>query len=151
MVGYIEEFVLMRIISEISEDPLYMRSLIKVIPFSPHDQLPAIYAAATVFVLFSKVETFGLPLVEAMACGLPIAGSDIPIHREIVHNAGQLVSPEAPDLLAGALHKIVTDQEYRQFLAQSALCCSQEYSWERTARQTLQVYEDSWGLKREDQ
>jgi glycosyltransferase involved in cell wall biosynthesis len=144
MVGYIEEAVLMKIISDISDDPEHMRSLINVIPFLPHDQLPPIYSAATVFVLFSKVETFGMPLVEAMACGLPILASDIPIHREIVQNAGELVSPDAPDLLAEVLHKILTNQEYRSGLAQLAASHSQQFSWEKTARQTLQVYEDSW-------
>ncbi len=144
MVGYIDETELMEIISDISDDPEYLRSLINVIPFLPHEQLPPIYSAATVFVLFSKVETFGMPLVEAMACGLPILASDIPIHREIVQNAGSFVSPDAPDLLADVLHKILTDEEYRSWLAQLALSRSQQFSWEKTARQTLRVYEDSW-------
>jgi glycosyltransferase involved in cell wall biosynthesis len=151
MVGYIEEAILMRIISDFSEDPAHLRSLIKVIPFLPHEQLPPIYSAANVFVLFSKVETFGMPLVEAMACGLPVVASDIPIHREIVQNAGSMVSPDAPDLLAEELHKILTNEKYRGLLAQSALNCSQQFSWEKTARQTLRVYEDSWSSIRKDQ
>ena len=142
MVGYMEEAVLMKIISKISDDPKDLRSLINVIPFLPHEQLPPIYSAATVFVLFSKIETFGMPLVEAMACGLPVLASDIPIHREIVQNAGSFVSPETPDLLAEELHKILTDKEYRSLLAQSALSRSQQFSWEKTAQQTLQVYEE---------
>jgi glycosyltransferase involved in cell wall biosynthesis len=150
MVGYIEEAVLMRIISDISDDPAQMRSRIKVIPFLPHEQLPPIYSAATVFVFFSKVETFGMPLVEAMACGLPVVASDIPIHREIVQNAGPLVSPDASDVLADTLQKILTSQEYRGALAQSALSCSQQYSWEKTALQTLQVYEESWSSAHTD-
>ncbi len=138
----------MRIISEISDNPALLRSHIKVIPFLPHEQLPPIYSAASVFVFFSKVETFGMPLVEAMACGLPVVASDIPIHREIVQNAGPLVSPDDPDLLAETLQKILTDHEFRGLLARSALSCSQQYSWEKTARQTLQVYEDSWSSVR---
>jgi glycosyltransferase involved in cell wall biosynthesis len=150
MVGYIHEAELMQIISDISDNPEFMRSHITVIPFLPHEQLPPIYSAATVFVLFSKVETFGMPLVEAMACGLPIVASDIPIHREIVQNAGSWVSPDAPDLLAEVLQKILTNKEYRGSLAQSALSRSQRFSWEKTARQTLQVYEDSWNSLREN-
>jgi glycosyltransferase involved in cell wall biosynthesis len=148
MVGYIEESLLMQIISDISDDPTSLRSQINVIPFLPHEQLPPIYSTAAVLVLFSKVETFGMPLVEAMASGLPVVASDIPIHREIVQNAGLLVSPDVPDLLAEALHKILTDKAYRGTLAQSALNRSQQFSWEKTARQTLQVYEDSWNSTR---
>jgi glycosyltransferase involved in cell wall biosynthesis len=144
MVGYVDEALLRRMISEISDDPAHMRSLITVIPFLPHEQLPPIYSAATAFVLFSKVETFGMPLVEAMACGLPVIASDIPIHREIVQNAGPLVSPDDPDLLAEVLHKVLTNEEYRRLLAQSALACSQQYSWKKTALETVRVYEDSW-------
>ncbi|MDP1624575.1 MAG: glycosyltransferase family 1 protein [bacterium] len=150
MVGYIEETVLMQIISDISDDPEHMRSRINVIPFLPHEQLPPIYSAAAVFVFFSKVETFGMPLVEAMACGLPVVASDIPIHREILQSAGLLVPPEAPDALAAAFHKILTNKEYRSLLVQSALSRSQQFSWEKTARQTLRVYEDSWSSTRKD-
>jgi len=151
MVGYIDETVLSQLISDISDDPQRMRSRIKVIPFLPHEQLPPIYSASVVFVFFSKVETFGMPLVEAMACGLPIVASDIPVHREIVQDAGPLISPDAPDLLAEELHKILANEEYRDLLAQSAQNHSQQFSWEKTARQTLQLYEDSWNSTQKNQ
>jgi glycosyltransferase involved in cell wall biosynthesis len=144
MVGYINESVLMRMISDISENPEDLRSRIKVIPFLPHEELPPIYAAATVFVLFSKVETFGMPLAEAMACGLPVIASDIPIHQEIVQNAGCLVSPDHPDLLAEVLHRTLTNEKYRNLLANSALESSQRFSWQKAALQTLHVYEECW-------
>jgi len=150
MVGYVDETVLMRIISDISDEPEHFRSLITVIPFLPHEELPPIYSAAAVFVLFSKVETFGMPLVEAMACGLPLTASDISIHREIVQSAGPLVSPDAPEELSEVLYKILTNEEYRAWLRQSALACSQRFSWEKTARETVQVYEDSWSITQRD-
>jgi len=148
MVGNIDETVLMQTIAEISNVPEHMRSRINVIPFLPHEQLPPIYSAATVFVFFSQVETFGMPLVEAMACGLPVVASDIPVHREILQSAGLLVPPEAPDALAATLHKILTNKEHWNLLARSALSRSQQFSWEKTARQTLQLYEDSWSSTR---
>lgn len=144
MVGYVDEEILMQIVNETAKEPEYMRSCIKVIPFLPHEQLPSIYAAATAFVFYSKVETFGMPLVEAMACGLPIVASDIPIHREVLQNAGHLVSPDAPDLLADTLHKVLVDEKYQDALKKSAQSRSQEFSWEQTALQTLQVYEDAY-------
>lgn len=150
MVGNIDETVLTQTIADISDVPERIRSRINVIPFLPHEQLPPIYSAATVFVFFSQVETFGMPLVEAMTCRLPVVASDIPIHREILQSAGLLVPPEAPDALAAALYKILTNEEYRGLLAQSALSRSQQFSWEKTARQTLQVYEDSWSSTRKD-
>ena len=148
MVGNVDETVLMQTISEISNVPNHMRSRINVIPFLPHEQLPPIYSAAAVFVFFSQVETFGMPLVEAMACGLPVVASDIPVHREILQSAGLLVPPEAPDALAATLHEILTNKEHWNLLARSALSRSQQFSWEKTARQTLQVYEDSWNSSR---
>jgi len=146
MVGYVDEDVLNQLIGEIAEDPEHIRSRIKVIPFLPHELLPPIYSAATVFVSFSRVESFGMPLVESMASGLPVVASDIPTHREILQSAGLLVSPDAPVSLAMALHKILTNDEYRGLLVQSALVRSQEFSWKKTAQQTLRVYEDAWSL-----
>jgi len=150
LVGNINETVLTQAIADSCDVPERMRSRIAVIPFIPHEQLPPIYSAAAVFVLFSKVETFGMPLVEAMACGLPVVVSDIPIHREILQSAGLFVPPETPDALATALHKILTNEEYRSLLVQSALNRSRQFSWEKTARQTLRVYEESWSSTRKD-
>jgi len=148
MVGNVDDAFLTQIIANIGDAPAQMRSRINLIPFLPHEQLPPIYSAATVFVFFSQVESFGMPLVEAMACGLPVAASDIPVHREILQGTGRLVPPDSPDELAGALHKILTDEKYRRLQAQSGLNRSQQFSWEKTARQTLQVYEDAWNSSR---
>lgn len=150
MVGYIDDVTLMQILSEVSDDPEYIRSRINVIPFLPHEQLPPIYSNAAIFVYFSKVETFGMPLVEAMACGLPVVASDIPVHREVIQNAGLLVSPENPHALAEVLYKLLTNKEYQDLLAKSALKRSQQFSWEKTARQTLHVYENIWNSACQD-
>jgi glycosyltransferase involved in cell wall biosynthesis len=85
-----------------------------------------------------------------MACGLPLTASNISIHREIVQSAGPLVSPDAPEELSEVLYKILTNEEYRAWLRQSALACSQRFSWEKTARETVQVYEDSWSITQRD-
>ena len=117
MVGNINEAILKELICEITETPELFRSQIKVIPFLPHEELPSIYASAAVFVFFSQMETFGLPLVEAMASGLPVVASDIPIYREkILQGAGVLVSPDAPDVLAAILLKVLADKEYKEIL-----------------------------------
>ncbi len=144
MVGNIDEVVLRQLVYESTNDPEHVSSRLRVIPFLPHEQLPPIYAAAAVFVTLSQIESFGMPLVEAMASGLPVVASDIPIHREILQGAGVLVSPDAPDALALSLHRLLTDATYRNLLGQSAQRRSADFSWEKTARQTLEVYEDAW-------
>ncbi len=149
-VGNVDKAILGKIVDETAQDSKYMRSRIKVIPFLPHEKLPPIYSAAAVFVSYSKMESFGMPLVEAMACGLPIVASDIPIHQEILQNAGLLVSLNAPDLLAETMHTILTNEEYRASLERSALSRSQQFSWKKTALQMIQAYEDSWNSTRKN-
>jgi len=144
MVGYVDEDILDTLIKRIASDPEKMRSRIKVISFMPHEQLPPIYFASSFFVFYSLTETFGMPIVEALASGLPVVASDIPVHREILSDGGELVSPEKPESLASKLYMIITDISIRERMKKTAIARSHSFSWEQTALQTIQVYENAY-------
>jgi glycosyltransferase involved in cell wall biosynthesis len=109
------------------------------------EDLPAIYSAATVLVMPSIYEGFGLPLLEAMQCGTPVIGSDISSIPEIIGEAGILVEPSDYSALAGEIHRMISDPSIRQFYSQMALERSKQFTWEKTALETKQIYEKVLG------
>jgi glycosyltransferase involved in cell wall biosynthesis len=141
MVGNLNREHLVNLIGKIASDPAKMQARMRVIPFLPHEMLPSIYAASGLFVFYSWIETFGMPIVEALACGLPVLASDIPVHAEILGDGGELVPPDQPALLAAKIHRLIVDKNYRETMKVKALNRSRHFSWEKTAMQTLQVYE----------
>ncbi|MBI5033444.1 MAG: glycosyltransferase family 4 protein [Chloroflexi bacterium] len=108
------------------------------------DELPLIYQASRVFVYPSLYEGFGLPVLEAMACGTPVITSNVSSMPEVAGDAGLLINPNSIDELTVALQRALTDSELRVTLAQKGLKRAQSFSWERTARETLAVYEQSF-------
>lgn len=102
--------------------------------------LPALYAGATVFVMPSLYEGFGLPLLEAMACGAPVIASNISSLPEVVGDAGILFDPCNADELASAIARVLSDDTLRDALHAESLTRAAQFSWERTARETLAVY-----------
>ena len=148
MVGSINIEILDNLICEIANNANQMRSLIKVIPFMPHDQLPPIYAASKIFVFYSKIESFGMPLVEAMATKMPVIASDIPAHREVLGNGGVFISPEEPAKLAKTINNILDDVDYQIQLKNAAENRGKHFSWKQTAIQTVKVYEKSYSSKK---
>lgn len=113
--------------------------------FIPDEELPSLYNLAEVFVYPSLYEGFGLPVLEAMACGIPVITSQVSSMPEIVGNAGLLVDPRSVEELATALARVLTDGELRQRMRKQGLERSQVFSWDRTARETLRVYEELAG------
>lgn len=91
----------------------------------------------------SIYEGFGLPVVEAMACGCPVVSSDIAPFREITGGAAMLFPPDDLGKFASALHDVVESAELRHSLSQRSLGRSREFSWDRCARETLEVYHDA--------
>ena len=98
----------------------------------PDDDLPAMYAAASVLIYPSHHEGFGLPPLEAMACGTPVIASNRTSLPEVVGDAGLLVDPTDPAALLRALEQ-VNDERVAQELARRGLERARKFSWERTA------------------
>lgn len=93
------------------------------------------------FVFPSLYEGFGLPPLEAMACGTPVIVSDRASLPEVVGNAGLLIDPEDHEGLATAMEKVFSDMDYRKELSQKGIEQAQKFSWKETARKLWNVYE----------
>jgi glycosyltransferase involved in cell wall biosynthesis len=102
--------------------------------------LPALYTGADALALPSLWEGFGLPLLEAMACGTPVLTSNISSLSEITGRAAVLVDPNDTDDIAEKLQMILADDVLRQHLLAAGYRQAREYSWERAAEQTIAVY-----------
>lgn len=105
-----------------------------------NEELPAYYAAADVFAFPSLYEGFGIPLVEAMACGTPIVCSDSALFREVCADAALYVDARRPEALAAAIEQILGAPVLAGELRARGLARAQQFTWERTAQQTLAVY-----------
>ncbi|MEE8390878.1 MAG: glycosyltransferase family 1 protein [Anaerolineae bacterium] len=103
---------------------------------------PTLYRGAVAFVFPSRYEGFGLPPLEALACGTPVVGSDVSSIPEVVGNAGVLLPPDDAEGMAGALIQLATDDDFRAELSRRALLQAARFSWERAARETLTAYRD---------
>jgi glycosyltransferase involved in cell wall biosynthesis len=102
--------------------------------------LPALYSAAELFVFPSLYEGFGLPPLEAMACGTPVIASKTSSLLEILNDAALTVDPYDVYDLAEAIKRVLTDQTLRSNLRVRGLERASHFTWQRTARETLQVY-----------
>ncbi len=106
----------------------------------PPEELPALYNGAGVLVLPSFYEGFGLPLLEAMACGTPTVAARRGSLPEVVGEAGCLVDPEQPEALADAVARVLSDSELRARIRAAGLARAQEFTWHKTAQIALSVY-----------
>lgn len=108
---------------------------------SDHD-LVAIYNAATIFVMPSLYEGFGLPVIEAMSCGTPVITSTEGSLPEVAGDAAIYTDAYSVDNIAECLKKIFPDENIRAKLSENGLERSKKFTWEKTARSTLQVYNE---------
>lgn len=111
--------------------------------FVPDDQLVLLYNAASLLVLPSFSEGFGLPVIEAMACGLPVAVSERSSLPEVVGSAGLLFDPSSPEQMAATIGRLLTDDSFRRELGARGLARSAAYSWRAGARTMVQVLEEA--------
>jgi len=107
------------------------------------EDLRDLYSSCSVFVYPSLYEGFGLPPLEAMACGAPVVSSRIPSIMEALGNAACLVNPTNVQELAGAIVSLLDDKQAREQLSLSGLERVEDFTWERTARCTLDVYKEA--------
>jgi glycosyltransferase involved in cell wall biosynthesis len=103
------------------------------------EDLPVLYSGALAFVYPSLYEGFGLPPLEAMACGTPVVTSDGTSLPEVVGGAAVLVDPNEVESIAAGIRRVVADEGLRARLREAGLARAAELTWERTARLTRQV------------
>jgi len=116
---------------------------VRVVGLIPDVALPAFYGAAACLVYPSLFEGFGLPVLEAMACGTPVIASSRSALPELVGDAGLLVDPVNVQALAQAMARVLTDPDLRQELGRRGMEQSRRFSWSETARRTLAVYREA--------
>ena len=107
------------------------------------EDLRALYSSCSVFVYPSLYEGFGLPPLEAMACGAPVISSQIPAIAEAAGNAACLVNPTNVQELSRSIARLLTDKQAREQLSLSGLERVKDFTWEWTARKTLEVYQEA--------
>ena len=130
------------------EDPIYaaieehgMVGHVHFTGFVDDAHLPSLYKYAACFALPSLYEGFGLPVLEAMACGIPVVTSNISSLPEVAGDAALTVDPYDVEVLADALRRLLEDTELRNTLIERGLQRVQNFTWERSAQQLRQVYE----------
>jgi glycosyltransferase involved in cell wall biosynthesis len=109
--------------------------------YIPAENLPIVYNLAQLFVYPSTYEGFGFPPLEAMACGTPVITTAISAMQDNVGAAGLLIPPQDEAALTQAIATLLSDQPLRERLSLAGRQRAAEFTWERTAEQTLKVYE----------
>lgn len=105
------------------------------------EELPILYSAADALVYASLYEGFGLPILEAMACGVPVITSNVSSMPEIAGPSAILVNPEKTDEIKRALSNVMHDKELRKELIEKGEKRAKEFTWKKAAEETLRVYQ----------
>jgi glycosyltransferase involved in cell wall biosynthesis len=106
-----------------------------------HAELPAIFAGASLFLFPSKCESFGLPLIEAMASGTAVICSDLPALREVCGDVATYCDPDSPIAFADAISRLTEDKAQRQAFEARGREHARRFTWRRCAEKTLEAYE----------
>lgn len=113
----------------------------------PDEELACMYRAASVFVNLAWEESFGLPLVEAMASGTPVIGSNRTAVPEVIGSGGLVVDPADPEAVFQTVRRVLTDESEQNDLRKRALRRAADFSWDKAARQVITIYEQVLGQK----
>jgi glycosyltransferase involved in cell wall biosynthesis len=106
-----------------------------------HGDLPAVYSLADLFAFPSLYEGFGIPLIEAMACGCPVVAADTCAAPEVLDGSGWLVDPLSVEDIAAGMKKVLFDSELRAAMVAKGIERSKAFSWEQCAKQVLAVFD----------
>jgi len=119
-----------------------MEHAVRFLGFVPFDTLRCFYEAAAAFVFPSRHEGFGLPPLEAMACGTPVVTSNVSSLPEVAGDAAMLVNPGNVFDIARGIREVLTDEPLRAELIRRGRAQAARFSWERSAQQVLEIYRD---------
>jgi glycosyltransferase involved in cell wall biosynthesis len=120
---------------------LNLKDHVIVTGHAPQEDLPLLYNGADALVFPSLFEGFGFPVLEAMACGCPVLTSTVTSLPEIAGEAAVLVDPYRPEAIAEGIERLVTDTVLRKELIRKGFEQARQFTWEKTAKQVLGVYE----------
>jgi glycosyltransferase involved in cell wall biosynthesis len=111
--------------------------------YAPYEDLPFLLNGADTFIYPSLYEGFGLPPLEAMACGTPVITSNVSSLPEVVGDAGILVDPLNVDEIAKAIYKVLSDKNLQEEMRKKGLERAKMFSWEKVARETIRLLEEA--------
>lgn len=114
-------------------------------PGVPNQDVPALLLRASMMTYASLYETFGIPLLEAMACGCPVLTSNVTSLPEIAGEAAEIVDPYSVESIAQGMERILRDAQWRETLIARGLLRAKQFSWEKSARETLNIIYDVAG------
>jgi alpha-1,3-rhamnosyl/mannosyltransferase len=114
---------------------------VRYLGYLSQEDMAALMAGCAAFVMPSLYEGFGLPVLEAMASGVPVVTSRGGALEEVAEGAAILVDPQDTEEIAAGIERVLDDTVLRETLVQKGLARAAQFSWERTARETLRVYE----------
>lgn len=130
------------------EDPIYatirdtgLDDYVHFIGFADEADLPALYTGAACVAFPSLYEGFGLPVLEAMACGVPVVTSNISSLPEVAGDAALMVNPYDTDELADALRRVLDDSSHRQALIAKGHARARQFTWEASAHHLRTIYD----------
>lgn len=128
---------------EILAEPEKLKITNRVIftDFIPTEELPLLISGSKAFVLVSLWEGFGIPVLEAMACGTPVIVSNVSSLPEVAGDAGILINPESETQIEQAIRLMVSDKKHRDRLSKLALVQANKFSWEKMAKEVIKVLE----------
>ena len=112
------------------------------------EELVYLYNLADLFVYPSLYEGFGYPPLEAMACGCPVVASNVTSIPEVVGEAAVLIDPYDVEGMANAIGRVLLDEQLRAELIKKGFKQVKKFSWEKTAKETLEVYKKVYDLKK---
>lgn len=127
---------------------LGLRDDVELLGWVDEDKLDALYRDAAAYVLPSRFEGFGLPVLEAMTRGCPVVCSDIPVLREVGGNAALYADTRDSDALAAVIHRVLADSSLRERLRAAGLEQAGRFSWEQVADSTVAVLTRAAGERR---
>ena len=125
---------------------LGIRDRVVVVPHVSQSLLPRLYAAADLLIMPSTVEGFGLPVLEAMACGTPVISSSAASLPEVAGDAALYFDPSRPDELAAQIEYLLGSPALQSSLRQRGLARASQFTWQQSARRHSELYSQILGL-----